>query len=383
MRILEAFGEPVSYGGQENFVINALDHMDRRGMEIDFLTPYYCDNESIAERVRGFGGQVYTLGCGFRPGQSRIGTIRPIKKFLRGRQYDIIHIHSGSSSMLAIYAAAARAAGIDRVIVHSHCTGKNDLRHAVSRLATVPILQKCASDFCACSEEAGRWRFSHAVCESRLNVIKNGIDPVAYAFDGNKRELIRSAYGVPDDAVLIGIFGRLSYQKNQLYMLRLLRRILDSREASDCGAHDFRIEDHTRYMLLFAGGGEDLAMLQTHARMMGLEDRVIFAGAKTNLRDYYSAADVLAVPSIYEGFGLVVLEAQAAGLEVIASDAVPRIADATGLVRFIPLDDREGWINALTSVHLRNNGTAADIKDRGYSIDKTAETVRFLYRQYR
>jgi glycosyltransferase involved in cell wall biosynthesis len=282
--------------------------------------------------------------------------------------------------MLAIYAAAARAAGIDRVIAHSHCTGKNDLRHAVSRLATVPILQKCASDFCACSEEAGRWRFSHAVCDSRLKVIKNGIDPVAYAFDGNKRELIRSAYGVPDDAVLIGIFGRLSYQKNQLYMLRLLRRILDSREASDCGAHDFRIEDHTRYMLMFAGGGEDLAMLQTHARMMGLEDRVIFAGAAVNISDYYSAADVIAVPSQYEGLPLVVLEAQAAGLEVIASEAVPRIADATGLVRFIPLDDREGWAEALTTEHMRHRGTAAEIRGRGYSADETAGTIRSLYK---
>lgn len=367
MRILQAFGEPFSYGGQERFVMNAIDHMDLRGMEIDLLTPYYCDNEAAWEQVRQLGGEIYALGCSFRPGRSRADAAGPIYGFLKDRHYDLIHIHSGSSSMLAIYAMAARAAGIGRIIVHSHCTGRDDLRHRASRLATMPMLQACATDWCACSEEAGRWRFPRAVCDSRLTVLRNGIDAPAFAFDEESRRSIRLQYGIGEDKVLIGTFGRLTYQKNQIFMLRLLRRIVSERPDGD------------RYVLMLTGDGEDKEMLMTHARMMGLEDRVIFTGATGSIGGYYSAIDVLAVPSVYEGFGIVVLEAQAAGLEVIASGAVPEAADAAGRVRIIDLGDRDAWIEALTAEHERHKGTASLIRQAGYGIEETAEAVRELY----
>lgn len=398
MKILEAFGEPVSYGGQEIFVMNVLDHMDRSGMEIDFLTPYFCDNESIRSRVMEYGGIVYELGCSFRPGRSRMDTALPILEFLRKRNYDLIHIHSGSSSMLAIYAAASHTAGIECIIAHSHCTGRDDMRHTVSRAATVPVLKRCVTDFCACSEESGRWRFPRSVCDSELHVIKNGIDTAAFAYDEQKRAEIRSMYGIVDDTVLIGTVGRLTYQKNQLYMLRLLRKMISDISCPDCDDDHEKIREiHEtggkeietpcgskavrKYMLMFAGGGEDLEMLQTYAMMMGLQDRVIFAGVSGRISDFYSAIDVLAVPSEYEGFPLVVLEAQAAGLEVIASEAVPRIAEETGLVRIIPLEDRDEWIAALTSDHCRHSGTARKLEEMGYSAVKTAELIRKLYLQ--
>jgi glycosyltransferase involved in cell wall biosynthesis len=224
-------------------------------------------------------------------------------------------------------------------------------------------------------------------------VIKNGIDTAGFAYDEQKRAEIRSMYGIDDDTVLIGTVGRLTYEKNQLYMLRLLRKLSSELSRSDNADDSERIrtamvaeptcgvKSAQKYMLLFAGGGEDLEMLQTYAMMMDLQDRVIFAGVSGRMNDFYSAMDVLAVPSEYEGFPLVVLEAQAAGLEVIASEAVPRIAQETGQVRIIPLEDRAGWIAALTSEHHRHSGTARKLEESGYSADKTAEVLRSLYLQ--
>ena len=104
MRILEAFGEPISYGGQEAFVMNALPHIDSSDMTIDLLSPYYCDNNSTVQKVRERGGEVYALNCRFSPGNVRSSEAAPIRKFLCTHHYDVIHIHSGSNSMLSMYA---------------------------------------------------------------------------------------------------------------------------------------------------------------------------------------------------------------------------------------------------------------------------------------
>lgn len=347
--------------------MNVIDHMDLTGMEIDLLTPYYCDNEGAMEMVRQLGGEIHALGCSFRPGRSRADAAGPIYGFLKDRHYDLIHIHSGSSSMLAIYALAARAAGIGRIIVHSHCTGRDDLRHRVSRAGTMPVMLKCATDYCACSYEAGLWRFPRAVCDSRLTVLKNGVDAAAFAFDEEKRQSMRARYGIGDDTVLIGTFGRLTEQKNQIFMLRLLRRMVSERPDGD------------RYVLLLAGAGEDDEALRVCARSMGIEDRVIFAGNIVDMADCYSAIDVLAMPSLYEGLPFTAIEAQAAGLEVIASEAVPRIANASGLVTFLPLDDRRAWEDAIAAEHLRHEGGAAEIERAGFGAGDAARAVRALY----
>ena len=90
MRILEAFGEPISYGGQESFVMNVLESMDPENIEADLLSPYYCDNKGIINRIRARGGEVYTLGCSFRPGRSRNNTVASVRDFLKKHSYDVI-----------------------------------------------------------------------------------------------------------------------------------------------------------------------------------------------------------------------------------------------------------------------------------------------------
>ena len=83
-RILEVFGEPVAYGGQEAFFFNVLQHMDRSGLKIDVFTPYDCNNEASRETVKAYGGNLVEAGLPFEPGKSRANIYKPLKDYLRG-----------------------------------------------------------------------------------------------------------------------------------------------------------------------------------------------------------------------------------------------------------------------------------------------------------
>ena len=119
--------------------------------------------------------------------------------------------------------------------------------------------------------------------------------------------------------------------------------------------------------------------LLEQAEMYGLSDYVIFTGQTDDVRSYYHAMDVLAVPSNYEGYGIVIIEGQAAGLEVIASDRVPQTVRTTESVLLLSLEDREAWIESLMKKHIRHPEYADIISGSDHSIRIAAEKVRALY----
>ena len=366
IRVLEAFGEPISFGGQEAFVMNVLEHMDRTGMKIDLLSPYFCDNDRTVSVIHGYGGEVYALNCPFKPGSLRQQAVKQIRAFFKEHRYDVVHIHSGSNIMLAMLAASAARSGAGRVIVHSHCTGVPGWKHTLSKMATAPVLIRYATEYCACSREAGQWRFPAAICRRKLTIVYNGIEADSFRFNEQIRARMRRELGIGEKTAVIGNVGRLTAQKNQVFLLELMRDIL-------------RDNPGNKYRLLLVGGGDDMPMLKRKAAQLGIGEQVIFAGACSNVADYYQAIDVLAVPSLYEGLAIVVIEGQAAGLEIVASDRIPGIAAVTDTIQFVSLDDRQEWIDRLTAVHRRYPEQAQEILESLFSAQQTARVVRDMY----
>ena len=366
MRVLEAFGEPISYGGQESFVMNVLENMDRSGITADLLSPYYCDNKDIEEKIKRWGGELYALGCSFKPGKLRNSAAAPIRRFLKEHHYDVIHIHSGSNSMLAMMARLASEAGIPRIIVHSHCTGKAGLKHSASKAITAGALSRYPSAYCSCSREAGEWRFPRRICRSSLNIINNGIDVERFRYDENVRKEMRSRLGLDDDTVLVGCVGRLTYQKNQSFLLDVMREAADLEPDEDC-------------RLILIGDGEDRSMLEGKTADLDIREKVIFTGAVSNVQDYLQALDVAVMPSRYEGLAIAVIEEQASGLEILVSEAIPESAAVTDGVVFLPAGDKHKWAQAIMRKHSRHPEQADQVAANGYSIKETASVVRRLY----
>ena len=106
---------------------------------------------------------------------------------------------------------------------------------------------------------------------------------------------------------------------------------------------------------------------------------VVFTGTVDNVADYLQAMDVVAMPSKYEGLAIAVIEAQAAGLEVIASDAIPEAAGITDGVKYLPLSDKSRWADEIMKEHHRHPEQAEQVEANGYDIASTAAIVRKKY----
>lgn len=364
MKILEAFGEPIADGGQESFVFGVIDKMDMAHFHIDCLTAYDCRNERYRSIIEEKGGKIYSLNLPFAPGKSRRNIRKPFASFLNEHKYDIVHIHSGSISVLSIMAEVADKLGVEKVIVHSHCTGEIDnLKHKFLRYLASLSMRKHVDLYCACSKAAAEWKFESRYARNAL-IIKNGIDIEKFSFSAKRRDEWRLKLGYSDNCVVLGHVGRFCYQKNQSFLIELMTKLNNT---------------DLDYRLLLVGDGEDRNILENLIKERNLEGKVILAGSVHNVEDYLQAMDIFLFPSLFEGLGIVVIEAQAAGLPVITSDAVPEDALCSDVMSRIPLDIKM-WTEKIEKMqkYYRENNDDHLIRN-GYDIGETSRVVGALY----
>lgn len=365
MKILEALGEPIADGGQESFVFGVIDKIDMTGFEIDCLTAYDCRSERYQSMIKNKGGKIYTLNLPFTPGKSRYNIRAPFTAFLQQHHYDVVHIHSGSISVLAIMAEVADRAGVQKVIVHSHCTGdKDDIKHKVLRRVASISMKRHVDVFCACSVPAAEWKFEPSLAKKAL-IIKNGIDVSKFSFSENRRKLWREKLNYTNE-VVIGNVGRFGYQKNQTFLVEIFEKL--ARQESNI-------------KLLLVGDGEDRELVQQLVKYKGLDKKVTFTGSVANVEDYLQAMDIFVLPSRFEGLPVVVVEALSAGLMAIISDHVPSDGLCPERIRIVSLDETaDVWADTIMG-YLDHVGKSRRLiaQPSGFDIRDTVEEIRKLY----
>ena len=173
MKILEAFGEPISNGGQESFVMNVVTHMDLSNKTVDLLTPYYCDNEHYRKQIESLGGKVFTFNKQFAPGKSRFNICGTLDDFFKHNKYDVVHVHSGSISILSIFSYYAKKWGTEKVIVHSHCSIENfTLKNKILKFIFGLWMKNNVDQYCACSQLAAKAKFTDDIVNEKVVILK-------------------------------------------------------------------------------------------------------------------------------------------------------------------------------------------------------------------
>ncbi|MCX7682258.1 MAG: glycosyltransferase family 4 protein, partial [Anaerolineae bacterium] len=203
----------------------------------------------------------------------------------------------------------------------------------------------------------------------RISVIYHGVDPAFRPLPPDEVAEFRHRMGLPPRFVLF--VGTLEPRKN---LVRLVEAFA-------------RIRDNQVRLVLVGGQGWLCAELFASVEALGLTERVIFAGYVDNetLPLWYNAATVLAYPSLYEGFGLPVLEAQACGTPVLASNtsSLPEAAGDAAIM--VPPDDVEALATALDQL-LSSEGLRQEMRERGlrhaaqFSWQRTARETAQVYR---
>ena len=141
------------------------------------------------------------------------------------------------------------------------------------------------------------------------------------------------------------------------------------------------IKSNPQIKLVLVGDGEEKSAVEGKAKQLGVYDKVFFIGSVDNPQDYLQSFDVFIFPSLYEGFGLAGIEAQATGMPLVASTGIPRDIQVTENVSFLSLeDDIVTWEQEILKYREINRVDVSEyIRQRGFDIKKTSQDVRALY----
>lgn len=324
IRILHVVG-CLERGGTEAFIMNLYRNIDRSQLQFDFLVLQENDYPHI-EEIKKLGGNIY-FGIPFR--KTHIGAfLKKCIAVMKQTPYDAVHSHL--NVMNGWILLAAKCAGIPKRISHSHDTygkgGKFDeyLMHKVECF----FIRSQATDLLACSAEAGNYLYGENLFLKKGHVINNGIDVEKFL----KVDEVPCDLEIPTDASLvIGNISRFEAKKNQLFLLDVFAEILKSEPKA----------------ILLLGGvdGGQLEQCRKKAMCLGINQRIKFIGVRQDMPQVLRLLDIYVFPSLYEGLGIVLLEAQASGCYCVASTACPRDSDmGLGRIDYISLEQTcEVW----------------------------------------
>lgn len=364
VRVLQVIGA-MDRGGAETMIMNLYRNIDKSKFQFDFMV-HTTKKSAYDDEIRSLGGKIYHIpkfnGANF------LEYYLAWKNFYRSHdEHSIVHGHIGSSA--ALYLSFAKKHG-KIAVAHSHCTmlKKANIRDMLWKTYSYPT-RFIADYFLACSEEAGIDRFGKRVMSGKNSfVLYNAIDTHKYIFSSADRDNIRDTLGL-NNKFVVGHIGRHTPQKNPIFLLKLFAEI-------------YKAEPNAR--LLQVGQGELTNQMKEECDKLGIADKVIFTGSRDNIPDLLSAMDVFVFPSLWEGLGIVAIEAQASGLQTICSDVIPKEARITDLFHALslnlPLDE---WVRYI--LQFADGYERKDMHDRiteaGYDIHQTARWLEEFYNE--
>lgn len=293
IRVLHVLGG-LGTGGTESLIMNWYRHIDRSKVQFDFLVRSSDDN--YAEEITAFGGRIFYTASFPR---HFVKNKKETEEVLKRKEWDVIHVH-GNAAMYMFPLKLSKHLGYNCRIMHSHnVQAQNSMFSFIHKFNKMKVSVYATNCF-ACSEAAGKWMFDYNHCQ----LVRNAVDFTEFKFDSDARHEIRKAYGI-DEKYVVGHVGRFASQKNHFYLLDLFQEFLSKRPDST---------------LMLVGDGELEEEIKTKAAQMGVLDSILFMGRRSDVGRLMSAMDVLVLPSLYEGLGIVLVEAQFSGLPCIVSE---------------------------------------------------------------
>lgn len=369
-RILEMFGEPITYGGQESVVYNMLSTFNlKNDFKVDLFTPYFADNKYLLNLISDNDGNVYSLNKEFKTNDNRLLLRKDVDSFFdKKSNYDVVHIHTGSLTTMYVYAKAAKKYNIKKVIVHSHIASKkNGLIYKLFKTIICILLQKYVDVYLGCSNEAITSKFTEEIV-NKSNVVYNGIDVENFRFNNEYREDIRNKYSISDKFV-IGSLGRLDKQKNNNFMIDIINNF----------------SGYDNIILMIVGTGTTENDLKNKCIDLGLDKKVIFTGNQIETYKYYCAFDCFILPSIYEGMPVTAIEAQISGLPTLISDRVTTDVSISSECKFVSIEDSRVWVNCIKNFFTNKengyNRTSVNIDYDKFDRNKTFKIVENIYNE--
>lgn len=365
------FGLSGNPGGIETYLLKVASSIDKSKYSFSFI------DGSGVNAVPCFYEEFKALNCSFYRvcprRQSILKNKRDLNNLFKDNKFDVLHFHVNTLSYIEPVLMALKH-GV-KVIIHSRNAGTRgsfitNMLHVVNQKRIKNLKGKVTR--VAVSKLAGKWLFGD---EQKYTILNNGVNTSRFYFDRKMRDMTRQSLGIANDTVALGSIAAFTPAKNQQFIIQVLLKLRDS---------DFN------FKVFFVGDGHLKAGVETLTKKYSLEDCVEFLGKKSNIPELMSAFDILLLPSFYEGFPNVVLEAQSCGLPCVISNLITEeVVVDDSLVRRLPIDDDacQEWANEINSVATVISSRDCDVRkmasrtinERGFSTKNEIERLENLY----
>jgi glycosyltransferase EpsF len=356
-------------GGAETLIMNIYRNLDREKIQFDFIT-HTSKKGDFDDEIISLGGKIFRISSLGELGPVRY--LKELKNIMSTNNYIAIHSHTDYQS--GFPALAAKICGINKRICHSHSTywpkgNRYKARIILKFLQT--LIKMTATDYCSCSTEAAEFLFGkNMVAKGKVDIFKNGIDIDQFITINNSRDSVIRELNLPKEVKIIGHVGRFSQSKNHIFILKVLKKV---------------IENDPAFVALLVGDGPLKEQIEIEAEKLGILKNIRLLGVRADIPRLMKAFDVFIFPSLFEGFGIVTLEAQCAGTPCLVSDTVPKTTDmGLDLLTFIKLEeDPTIWSqeinNAILLKRPDNKMIYNNMIKNGFSIQENVPKWLSLY----
>lgn len=369
-KVLEINVDDLNMGGVFSLVKNVIIH-NHDQIQIDIAAVEKFSSQENVQLFKKRGTEVYYVGYEGNKWLKQLICFHRLKKLIKEKKYECVHIHADVANKLLISGLAAKCAGVKKIILHSHAAGVDgkhrNMKETIHKLCR-RFLKQIGTDFVACSDVAATWMYPDIPLES-IVLVKNGIDLKKFRYDESIREKIRCQLNV-EKKIVVGHVGRFCYQKNHDYFIKILQRI-KKRDAN--------------MVLLLIGEGPDEQSFRNKLKEQNLEDNVVFYGVSQKVQELFMAMDVFVLPSHFEGLPIVGVEAQATGLPVIFSDKITKEAQLREDVVYLGIEDNDAdiWVDNILQFAERKcdrQDAYIELKNKKFDIEDTINTFMTLYK---
>ena len=345
-------------GGLETMLMNYYRNIDRDKVQFDFLT-HRDERWDYDDEIESLGGKIYHLPKLNPFSKNYLNALD--KFFNEHKEYQIVHCHQDCLSGVVL--KVAKKNGVKFTIAHSHNANQDKNLKYLIKLFEKRKIPKYADKLFACGNEAGRWMFN----TDNFEVLNNAIDTDLYTYNAEKASKVKKEFGI-ENKFVVGHVGRFNPQKNHEFLIDVFNEIQKIKEDS---------------VLMLVGDGDLRQEIEKKVQDLGLSEKVIFTGIRSDVNDLMQGMDVFLFPSLYEGLGIVLIEAQAAGLKCIISDTIPKDGIITDDVLSLSLNQSPViWANEVLKYkgYKRSNNKEL-IEKADYDIKNNAKKLEQFYIQ--
>ena len=279
---------------------------------------------------------------------------RECKEFYENNRIDILHVHNPITAFIHNY--YAKINGVKVRIYHNHSSHFSDtILKSIRNRFLVFLALRNATHLFSCGQLAGIKIFGNKL----FQIVPNAIDINKYKFSLKYRKEIREEFHLEEHQKVVGMIGILNRFKNQNFLIEIAKKLPD-------------------VTFLFVGEGPDRLLLEENSKDL---TNVILTGKREDAYKFYSAFDIFAFPSLYEGFPMVLIEAQCSGVNIIMNETIDSTTQVANDICTALSLDMNKWIDFIEKVQVKNAKREFDERLMIFDINENINNLKEIYQE--